>query len=785
MRYRGSYFPDSATQYIDDFGGLDLRNRIANNAFSEMLNMSPEGAPEIVTRAYRYLSKASFGEGEYVGAITTVTVDRSRLIPVAIASLESEKESLEDRQEVLEESDELTEDETAELTLISSRLTAISAELAAKRAQASAATSGRYTEEPAYVYGAANGGCSLVFGMDGDETIRGFFSVPITAAGPTHSLAVIGRRIIVAPEMILVNLDTGEVDSVEATAEATTFALTDEDLTEFTFRATGSTAAKIYPDALTNHPDADEKAALIENAQTSYIAIALTGKDRWRYDGGPVGTYKGCGIHRCYSSDKWATNAWVEENKYLKLFTSDASKFHEKDAVTISGTGTSLDGEYILWAVGEGYVVVNAEFTDPPFDYCPKLRWDETNNRYYLYEDWDGKATFGKRPGGADIKATIKRKAPPIVQQICESGNRIWWCGFGQASNELINWIGCSKTGDPYNFYDAGDSWIGTVGEAGDFTGAAEVEGKPVFFKENCVFEVSGALPSSFRVTRRDTRGMEKGSSGAVCVSGGAAYYSSSDGPRVYGGSYSQRLTGAFGNTDIDASALAADGRFIYIAAKNVTAQSDGAPDYAGQDDVGTGTAQTTTDAEESPSFWFFRVVGGALSSLYSRIMAIFRRELGGDNSALFVYDTEKGAIYRLEDDLFTCLSSVKSGGVVGYDATRRRIVSTVPLSETDKETSPVEWQLTTGDVYANMPDMKYISAARVRMRVAAGGYAELWLSCDRGQWERQAFCAKEGVFTYRVPIIPGRCDSFRLRLNGEGQARLVSIAYEITEGGQ
>lgn len=734
MRYRGSYYPDGSTQYIDDFGGLDLRNRIANNSFSEMLNMSPEGAPEIVTRAYRYLSRAQFGANEYVGAITTVTVCR----------------------------DDLT---------------------------GTTPSSKQFTEEPAYVYTAADGSCSLVFGMDGDETNRGFSSVPITAEGPFHSLAVIGRQIIVAPEMILVNLDTGEVESVDVTAEATTFAITDEDLTEFTFRASGSNSAKIYADALNNHPDTSEKAVLIDNEQTSYLAIALTGKDRWRYDGpGPVGSYKGCGIHKCSSSDRWETSTWVQEKAYLKLFTADAEKFHKGDGVSISGTGTSLDGEYILWDVGDGYVVVNAEFVDPPFDYCPQLRWNSETGMYYLNADWDGKATFGTTPSGAAIKATIKRKAPPKVQQVCESGNRIWWCGFGQTTDELVNWIGCSALGNPYNYYKSGDSWLVTVGEAGDFTGAAEVEGKPVFFKENCVFEVGGSLPSSFRVTRRDTRGMEKSSSGAVCVSGGAAYYSSSDGPRVYGGSYSQRLTGAFGSTDIDASALAADGRFIYIAAKNVTAQTDGSPEYAGQDSIGIPTtpAATQEEAQETtPNGWFIGLIGDVISSTAAYIRAVVREQLGADNPALFVYDTEKAAIYRLEDDLFTCLSSVKSGGVVGYDATRRRLVSTVPLPETDKETAPVPWQLTTGDVYANTPDMKYISAARVRMRVAAGGYAELWLSCDRGQWERQAYCAKEGVFTYRVPIIPGRCDSFRLRLNGEGQARIVSIAYEITDGGQ
>lgn len=724
MRYRGSYFPDSATQYIDDFGGLDLRNRIANNAFSEMLNMSPEGAPEIVTRAYRYLSRAQFGANEYVGAIATVTVCRDDLT----GTTPSNKE---------------------------------------------------FTEEPAYVYTAPDGSCSLVFGMDGDETQRGFFSVPITAAGPFHSLAVIGRKIVVAPEMIIVNLDTGAVTSVEATVSGvTTFAFTDEDLTDF--GQVINTNTKIY-DSSDNHPDGSS------DPTGTYFAMVWNGEDKWRriaVGPGAAEQYKGYEIRKYSHTSK----SWRTQNKYLKLFmsASDAAKFRQKDAVSISGTGTSLDGEYILWDVGSDYIVINAEFSGSPFDYCPAIdystgTWKSTGG------DWDGKSTFEYNSQG-QISATITRRMPPKVQHICESGNRIWWCGFGKTADELINWIGCSKTGDPYNFYDAGDSWIGIVGEAGDFTGVAEVEGKPVFFKEGCVFEVGGSLPSSFRVTRRDTRGMEKSSSGAVCVSGGAAYYSSSDGPRVYGGSYSQRLTGAFGSTDIDASALAADGRFIYIAAKNVTAQTDGSPEYAGQDAIGIPTtpAATQEEAQETtPNGWFIGLIGDVITSTAAYIMAVVREQLGGGNSALFVYDTEKGAIYRLEDHLFTCLASVKSGGVVGYDASARRIVSTVPLAETDKETSPVEWQLTTGDVYANTPDMKYISAARVRMRVAAGGYAELWLSCDRGQWERQAFCAKEGVFTYRVPIIPGRCDSFRLRLNGEGQARLVSIAYEITEGGQ
>jgi hypothetical protein len=714
MRYRGSYFPDSATQYIDDFGGLDLRNRIANNSFSEMLNMSPEGAPELVTRAYRYLSRAQFGEGEYVGAITTVTVCRDDL-------------------------------------------------------SGTTPSNGKFSEEPVYVLTTYNSdiavtGNKLVFGADGNTTTRGFKVINLNSNAVEHSLAVIDRRLIIAPEMIVVNLDTGEADTVEATTTATEFGFTDVDLTDFGAEIDGYTA--VYPHD--GEPDAEEIEWLQEHGVSSFIAMMANGETRTRYDAnGNTLSYKGYEIRRCSSSNNWTTHAWVTQNKFLKLFTSDAAKFRKDDAISVSGTGTALDGEYVIFAVGNDHIVINAEFSGAPFDYCPDIdsqtgTWRQEQGHAV---NWNGKATFGYTSQRQAITATIKRKLPPF-QCICESGNRIWWAGFGQTENGLVNEIGCSAQGDPYDFYNMSKAWISEVGTAGDFTGACDVGGTPVFFKDNCVFEVSGSLPSSFKVTKRDTRGIEEKSAGALCVNDGAVYYQSSDGPRVYGGSYSQRLTAALGNTDIDASALAADGRFIYIAASKVTANADGSPLFAGDGDL-------PGPPNPSPLADLIFYIKGLISHIV------------GVSPSLFVYDTEKGALYRLEDHYFTCLAPFSDGGVIGFDATAGRLVSTKRISRMIKESEPVQWQATTGDVYVNMPDMKYISAARIRMRVAAGGYAELWLSCDRGQWERQAFFDREGVFTYRVPIIPGRCDSFRLRMSGEGQARIVSIAYEITDGGQ
>ena len=142
----------------------------------------------------------------------------------------------------------------------------------------------------------------------------------------------------------------------------------------------------------------------------------------------------------------------------------------------------------------------------------------------------------------------------------------------------------------------------------------------------------------------------------------------------------------------------------------------------------------------------------------------------------LFVYDTAKGLWHREDDTKGRYFSTY--GSVLYYlDG------NTIKTMEgADEEV--IEWYGETNDFTYNMPDSKFVSRFSIRMTVPTGAAVEIYIQYDSsGAWQLLKQIGGMRTNVVNVPVIPRRCDHFRLRFAGYGPAILQDMTLYLTSG--
>ena len=324
-----------------------------------------------------------------------------------------------------------------------------------------------------------------------------------------------------------------------------------------------------------------------------------------------------------------------------------------------------------------------------------------------------------------DEPITIERRMP-TMDFIVESENRLWGCRYGEALNgEVVNELYASKLGDFKNWNCfAGistDSYVASVGSDGQFTGAITHLGYPLFFKENCMHKVYGNYPANYQIQTTSCRGVQKGCSKSLSIVNEVLYYKSRSSVCAYDGSLPVEMSSALGEV----------------------AYSD--------------------------------AIAGTLGNKYYISMA--------DESGvyhLFVYDTKKGMWHR-EDNTQAKAFCTCRGDLYFIDSDKK--IKTV-LGTGTKETGRLRWMAETGIIGTDMPDKKYISRLDVRLSVTIGTRLYFFIQYDSsGEWEHIYTVAGRNLSSFSIPIRPRRCDHLRLRIEGDGEAKIYSICKTIEQG--
>ncbi len=319
---------------------------------------------------------------------------------------------------------------------------------------------------------------------------------------------------------------------------------------------------------------------------------------------------------------------------------------------------------------------------------------------------------------------TLSRSVPDM-DFFTECNNRVWGC-----SSQTHEIYAC-RLGDPYNWraYEglSSDSYAVTVGTDGDFTGAATYQGFPLFFKENAIHKIYGARPSDFSAAAAPLRGVQKGCSKSLCCVGEILLYKTPGGVAAYDGTAVQDISAPLGKVE------------------------------------------------------YFGAAAGTAGSKY------YLSVLDGENHFhMFVFDVKTGLWHEEDDSQARWFTKCQSdtffvAGQELYAVTRGEKA----LAFLEQEEPPVLWQAETGDILALMPDRKFISKMEIRLQMEEGASFQLHVQYDAsGVWEQMAALnAATKKRAMNVPVLPRRCDYFRLRLSGQGGVKIFALTKTLEKG--
>lgn len=320
----------------------------------------------------------------------------------------------------------------------------------------------------------------------------------------------------------------------------------------------------------------------------------------------------------------------------------------------------------------------------------------------------------------------VERKMPSM-DFITESENRLWGCKYGVANNgEVVNEIYASKLGDFKNWSCfmglATDSYAASCGTDGQFTGAVTHMGYPLFFKENCVHKVYGNYPANYQIQTTACRGVQKGCHKSLAIVNEVLFYKSRSGICGYDGSLPTEVSYALGNEAYGEAVGGAHGNKYYVSMKDAMGEWN-----------------------------------------------------------LFAYDTAK-SMWHKEDDLQAdCFCSCRNEL---YAISMGKIISM--LGSGDDYEGDLEWMVQTGEIGISSPDMKYISRLTVRMSMEIGTEVRIYGQYDFSDvWELLFILRSDNLRSFSLPIRPMRCDHMKLRIEGEGMAKIYSITKTIEQGSE
>jgi hypothetical protein len=369
-----------------------------------------------------------------------------------------------------------------------------------------------------------------------------------------------------------------------------------------------------------------------------------------------------------------------------------------------------------------------------PIDDVPQLKdlegkvsvlWDAHHDEENPSNDYIVVIGFIDEVVTKETQLCLERRMP-IMDFIIESGNRLWGCRYGENANgDVVNEIYASKLGDFKNWdcfmQISTDSWVASCGTDGQFTGAITHLGYPLFFKENYVHKVYGNYPANYQIQTTACRGVQKGCEKSLAIVNEVLYYKARSGICAYDGSLPMEISSALGEISYSDAVACGHHNKYYISMKS----------------------------SENGKF------------------------------VLFVYDTSKGMWHKEDEikveDFCSCdgeLYAIADGKIKTL------------LGSGKKETEDVKWMAESGIIGTSMPDKKYISNIITRMSLAIGTRINLYIQYDScGQWEFLSSMTSTSLRSFSIPIRPKRCDHFRIRIEGEGEAKILSITKTIERG--
>lgn len=411
-------------------------------------------------------------------------------------------------------------------------------------------------------------------------------------------------------------------------------------------------------------------------------------------------------VWKKYSAATWITLTDVYVELGIVIAQNDVMDILTGDAVTVGGVG-DLNGSHI---VIKAYAVEGS----------PNVK------RFVI----NGIVSEKKKVTSGTF--TMKREIPQM-DFVVQAQNRLWGCRYHDAESygdKSINEIYACKLGDARNWNVfqslSTDSYTASCGTMGKFTGAANVNGYPVFFKENCYHKVHISSSGAHQITDKAVQGVQDGCDGSVTMIDDICYYKSRAGVMAFDGSQAYSISTELG-----------DVRYTEAA-------------------------------------------GGSANGKYY----ISLKDASGDWT-LFAYDVQKRLWHKEDNEHAMMFAGANNEAFYTTEHLGSRFIYIISnYLRTGTQEQATGWEAVTGLLGYSYTGQKYVSRFNLRMMLPEGSGMDIYIEYDSsGKWEHQGHIKGAGTNTFMLPVKPRRCDHFRIKLSGVGTVRLYSMS-KLFEGG-
>lgn len=315
----------------------------------------------------------------------------------------------------------------------------------------------------------------------------------------------------------------------------------------------------------------------------------------------------------------------------------------------------------------------------------------------------------------------IQRKIPKM-DYVTECANRIWGCRYGvDEDGKVINEIYASALGDPRNFY-----------------------------------RYQGISTDSWTATV----GVPGKFTGAVKYGDYPLFFKENAVIRVFGSSPSSYQTADYRYRGVmegsHKSVVIVDEVLYYLSRDGVLAFS--------------GSSPTKIDTALGRCSLSDGVAGELSGKLYINALEDGKRQL-------FTFDTKNGTWHR--EDCIDIVGMVRRGNILYYVLSDGSVMTANGGGE-----SPFNWHCVTGSYGYGDIYKKRLEKVRIRAVLPLGSRLSVMCSYDGGAFEPTGeFTGHDGEIM-NISFIPKRCESFRLKLLGKGECRIITVYRETKHGG-
>ncbi len=229
----------------------------------------------------------------------------------------------------------------------------------------------------------------------------------------------------------------------------------------------------------------------------------------------------------------------------------------------------------------------------------------------------------GHRITPPDHSGAIIRKALPIMNSVCVHNNRLW------GVNPNGEYIYSSKTGDfrEFNRFEgiSSDSYYVGIGNGGEFVGIYPYRNYVLAFKKDCIYIISGTLPTNFTISRTiEGFGCIDIKSCSTC--GGNLYFLSEDGFYRFDGLTFENISKKLNHKYISATGFGTTDKYYAYAIRD-----DGEKELLVFDAI--------------YNLWHTMSTPEPLHGFFSDLDNVY----GVGSSAIYLFDSEKNTDWTME----------------------------------------------------------------------------------------------------------------------------------------